>query len=143
MLLFSHSVRMLDIIESVVIRRGYMHTRLDGTMGREDRQKTVDNFNNDPSLFLFLISTAAGGVGLNLASANKCVAPAPSLVTLPPTDRCKPCSAPPILPCAAPELLTHFCCSLLCCIQTTTRSVQSEQRQASWTSTRHPNRSDA
>ena len=132
-LLFSHSVRMLDIIESVVIRRGYLHTRLDGSTGREDRQKTVDAFNNDPSLFLFLISTAAGGVGLNLASANKCAPPALAqpLSNAAPTDLSKRCAARPTFPTAAPELLTHLCCSLLCCAQTTNRAVQGEQGRVS------------
>lgn len=70
-LIFSHSVKMLNILEVVVVRRGYAYTRLDGSTCREDRQKMVDDFNTKPSLFLFLISTLAGGVGLNLASANK------------------------------------------------------------------------
>jgi hypothetical protein len=42
-------------------------------MTYEDRQKTVDDFNSDPSQFVFLISTKAGGVGLNITSANKVV----------------------------------------------------------------------
>ena len=45
--------------------------RLDGSTKREDRQQLVDDFNTSPSLFLFLISTTAGGLGLNLTSANK------------------------------------------------------------------------
>jgi DNA excision repair protein ERCC-6-like 2 len=35
------------------------------------RQKKVDDFNNMPSTFIFMISTKAGGLGLNLTSANK------------------------------------------------------------------------
>ena len=117
MLLFSHSVRMLDIIESVVIRRGYMHTRLDGTTGREDRQKTVDAFNNDPSLFLFLISTAAGGVGLNLASANKCVAPAPPPCNPLPHRTVQALFCAPSFPLCSPGALDPPPgCSVLCCI---------------------------
>lgn len=42
-------------------------------MPNEDRQTTVDNFNSDPAQFVFLISTKAGGVGLNITSANKVV----------------------------------------------------------------------
>lgn len=42
-------------------------------MPNEDRQKTVDDFNSDPNQFVFLISTKAGGVGLNITSANKVV----------------------------------------------------------------------
>lgn len=42
-------------------------------MPNEDRQTTVDDFNSDPNQFVFLISTKAGGVGLNITSANKVV----------------------------------------------------------------------
>jgi len=41
-----------------------------------ERQAKVDDFNNeDSSTFVFLISTKAGGLGLNLTSANKCAQP--------------------------------------------------------------------
>ncbi|KAA8569533.1 hypothetical protein EYC84_001153 [Monilinia fructicola] len=46
---------------------------LSGEMKYEDRQETVDDFNSDPNQFIFLISTKAGGVGLNITSANKVV----------------------------------------------------------------------
>lgn len=39
---------------------------------QNDRQGKVDSFNDTPSTFAFLISTKAGGLGLNLTSANKC-----------------------------------------------------------------------
>jgi hypothetical protein len=42
-------------------------------MKYEDRAKVVDEFNSDPNQFVFLISTKAGGVGLNITSANKVV----------------------------------------------------------------------
>ncbi len=71
-LVFSHSVRMLDIIEHLVIMTGYVYMRLDGSTKQQDRQTQVDQFNNSASVFLFLISTTAGGLGLNLTSANRC-----------------------------------------------------------------------
>ena len=71
-LVFSHSVRMLDIIEHLVIMTGYVYLRLDGSTKQQDRQTQVDQFNNSASVFLFLISTTAGGLGLNLTSANRC-----------------------------------------------------------------------
>lgn len=64
---------MLDRIESIVTVRGYVFSRLDGSTERSQRQKLVNSFNQDASTFLFLISTLAGGVGLNLTSANKSV----------------------------------------------------------------------
>lgn len=62
---------MLDRIEAAVTMRGFTYKRLDGSTERVDRQKMVDEFNHTPSISLFLISTLAGGVGLNLQSANK------------------------------------------------------------------------
>ena len=47
--------------------------RLDGSTPEKERQLLVDQFNTRPSLFLFLISTTAGGLGLNLVGANKVV----------------------------------------------------------------------
>lgn len=72
-LLFSHSTRMLDILERFVIRAGHEYCRLDGSTPARQRQHLVDDFNARPSLFLFLISTTAGGLGLNLTSANRVV----------------------------------------------------------------------
>ena len=70
-LVFSHSVRMLDIIERLVIMAGYVYLRLDGSTKQQDRQAKVDAFNTSASVFLFLISTTAGGLGLNLTAANR------------------------------------------------------------------------
>ncbi|KAL3848831.1 hypothetical protein ACJIZ3_010713 [Penstemon smallii] len=72
-LLFSYSVRMLDILEKFVIRRGYCFSRLDGSTPTTLRQCLVDDFNSSPSKQVFLISTRAGGLGLNLVSANRVV----------------------------------------------------------------------
>ena len=70
-LVFSHSVRMLDIIERFIIVTGYVYLRLDGSTKQQDRQVKVDEFNNSASVFVFLISTTAGGLGLNLTAANR------------------------------------------------------------------------
>ncbi|KAM0025907.1 putative DNA helicase chromatin remodeling SNF2 family [Helianthus debilis subsp. tardiflorus] len=72
-LLFSYSVRMLDILEKFLIRKGYDFSRLDGSTPTGMRQSLVDNFNSSPSKQVFLISTRAGGLGLNLVSANRVV----------------------------------------------------------------------
>ena len=73
MLLFSYSTRMLDLVGAMLARAGYAFQRLDGTTKQAERQKLVDAFNTSPSAFLFLISTGAGSLGLNLTGANKCV----------------------------------------------------------------------
>lgn len=70
-LIFSHSRRMLRIIESFVVRQGHDYLYMDGETAVKERQGLVDTFNARPSLFLFLISTLAGGTGLNLTGANK------------------------------------------------------------------------
>lgn len=71
--MFSHSVRLLRILQHLFHNTSYTVSYLDGSMSYEDRQKAVDDFNTDPGQFVFLISTKAGGVGLNITSANKVV----------------------------------------------------------------------
>jgi DNA excision repair protein ERCC-6-like 2 len=72
-LVFSHSVRLLQMLKHLFGHTSYSVNYLDGSLSYEDRQKAVDDFNSDPNQFVFLISTKAGGVGLNITSANKVV----------------------------------------------------------------------
>jgi len=72
-LVFSHSVRLLRILQHLFHNTSYSVSYLDGSLGYEERQNVVDEFNTDPNQFVFLISTKAGGVGLNITSANKVV----------------------------------------------------------------------
>ncbi|KAF9732716.1 hypothetical protein PMIN06_002832 [Paraphaeosphaeria minitans] len=74
-LVFSHSVRLLRLMKTLFDLDGtkYNFSYLDGSMSYEDRAKAVADFNSDPNQFVFLISTRAGGVGLNITSANKVV----------------------------------------------------------------------
>lgn len=74
-LIFSHSVRLLRLLRGLFDIDGtkYNFSYLDGSMKYEDRSKAVADFNADPNQFVFLISTKAGGVGLNITSANKVV----------------------------------------------------------------------
>lgn len=72
-LVFSHSVKLLKMLQMLFKHTSYNVSYLDGAMSYEDRARTVDDFNSDPSEFVFLISTKAGGVGLNITSANKVV----------------------------------------------------------------------
>jgi superfamily II DNA/RNA helicase len=72
-LVFSHSVRLLKMLQMLFNHTSYSVSYLDGAMSYEDRAKVVDEFNSDPRQFVFLISTRAGGVGLNITSANKVV----------------------------------------------------------------------
>jgi SNF2 family DNA or RNA helicase len=72
-LVFSHSVKLLKMLQHLFHNTSYNVSYLDGSLSYEDRQKEVDDFNSDPNQFVFLISTKAGGVGLNITSANKVV----------------------------------------------------------------------
>jgi SNF2 family DNA or RNA helicase len=72
-LIFSYSTKTLDLIQHYVQSMGYSYLRLDGSTPNKKRQGLVDQFQNDPTIFLFLISTKAGGLGLNLTSANKVI----------------------------------------------------------------------
>ena len=70
-LLFSQMVRVLDLLEDFVRHQGYLYERLDGGTRSGDRAQAVARFNR-PSCkrFLMLLSTRAGGLGLNLTSAD-------------------------------------------------------------------------
>ena len=73
-LVFSHSVRLLKMLKMLFnSTTDYSVSYLDGSMSYEERARGVDDFNADPTQFVFLISTKAGGVGLNITSANKVV----------------------------------------------------------------------
>jgi superfamily II DNA or RNA helicase len=69
-LIFCQSTRMLDLIQECFKEWGVKHLRLDGSTPGADRQELVDRFNRDVSLTAFLISTRAGGLGLNLTGAD-------------------------------------------------------------------------
>lgn len=69
-LLFSTFTLMLDMIEDYVVMRGYKYVRLDGNRKIEDRLESIKQFNSDPETFIFLISTRAGGLGINLTAAD-------------------------------------------------------------------------
>ncbi|TKS74852.1 Chromodomain-helicase-DNA-binding protein 1-like [Collichthys lucidus] len=68
-LLFSQLTRMLDILQDYMEYRGYSYERLDGSVRGEERNLAVKNFSSK-QIFVFLLSTKAGGVGLNLTAAD-------------------------------------------------------------------------
>ncbi|RMZ74558.1 CHD1-transcriptional regulator [Pyrenophora seminiperda CCB06] len=70
-LIFSQFLDMLNIIEDFLDGMQLPYQRLDGTMGSLEKQKRIDQFNApDSPLFAFILSTRAGGVGINLATAD-------------------------------------------------------------------------
>ncbi|XP_050372173.1 protein CHROMATIN REMODELING 19 [Argentina anserina] len=72
-LIFSQWTSMLDILEWALDVIGVTYRRLDGSTQVTERQTIVDTFNNDTSIFACLLSTRAGGQGLNLTGADTVV----------------------------------------------------------------------
>mmetsp|Transcript_23504 Transcript_23504/g.23164 ORF Transcript_23504/g.23164 Transcript_23504/m.23164 type:complete len:196 (-) Transcript_23504:1642-2229(-) len=70
-LIFSGFTSLLDILEDFCLFRQYKYCRLDGNTELEEREKHIEDFTSPNSeKFIFLISTRAGGLGLNLMTAN-------------------------------------------------------------------------
>jgi len=70
-LLFSQMSRMLDILEDYCLWKGYDYCRIDGQTSHDDRIQSIDEFNKpNSSKFIFLLTTRAGGLGINLATAD-------------------------------------------------------------------------
>lgn len=70
-LIFSQMSRVLDIMEDYSVFRGYQYCRIDGSTAHEDRIAAIDEYNKEGSeKFLFLLTTRAGGLGINLTSAD-------------------------------------------------------------------------
>ncbi|KAF1809258.1 hypothetical protein P152DRAFT_167385 [Eremomyces bilateralis CBS 781.70] len=69
-LLYFQMTRMIDMMEEYLTFRGYKYCRLDGSTKLEDRRDTVADFQTRPEIFVFLLSTRAGGLGINLTSAD-------------------------------------------------------------------------
>uniref|UniRef100_A0A671TGD1 Proliferation-associated SNF2-like protein n=1 Tax=Sinocyclocheilus anshuiensis TaxID=1608454 RepID=A0A671TGD1_9TELE len=69
-LIFSQMTSILDILMDYCYLRGYDYSRLDGSMSYSDRDENMKKFSSDPEVFLFLLSTRAGGLGINLTAAD-------------------------------------------------------------------------
>lgn len=72
-LVFTQTQQMLDILERLVVQRGWKHHRMDGGTPIASRARLMDDFNNSPDIFVFLLTTRVGGLGVNLTGANRCV----------------------------------------------------------------------
>ncbi|KAK3682139.1 chromatin remodelling complex ATPase chain ISW1 [Podospora appendiculata] len=70
-LIFSQMSRVLDILEDYCVFRQYQYSRIDGSTAHEDRIAAIDEYNKPGSeKFVFLLTTRAGGLGINLTSAD-------------------------------------------------------------------------
>jgi hypothetical protein len=69
-LIFTQMTKMLDVFEVFLNLHGHTYLRLDGATKVEKRQQMMEWFNSDPKVFLFILSTRAGGLGVNLVGAD-------------------------------------------------------------------------
>ncbi|KAJ6478557.1 RAD26-like SNF2 family DNA-dependent ATPase [Mycena vitilis] len=72
-LIFTKSVKLLEMLSHRLNVESYKYLTLDGNTKQKDRMAIIDEFQRKPNVFVFLISTMAGGTGLNLTAANKVV----------------------------------------------------------------------
>lgn len=69
-LIFSQMTSILDILMDYCYLRDFQYSRLDGSMPYSERDENIKKFFNDPEVFIFLLSTRAGGLGINLTAAD-------------------------------------------------------------------------
>lgn len=73
-LIFSQWTRILDIMDYYFSEKGFEVCRIDGNVKLDDRKRQIQEFNDENSNYrIFLLSTRAGGLGINLTSADTCI----------------------------------------------------------------------
>ncbi|XP_050542472.1 SWI/SNF-related matrix-associated actin-dependent regulator of chromatin subfamily A containing DEAD/H box 1 homolog [Daktulosphaira vitifoliae] len=72
-LIFSQFLSILDLLEIYMSHFGHTYLRLDGSTQVQERQLMIDLYNMDDSVFVFLLSTKAGGLGINLTAADTAI----------------------------------------------------------------------
>lgn len=72
-LLFTQSRKMIKILENFVKEENYTYILMDGTTSIAVRQSLINKYNNDPNIFIFLLTTRVGGLGVNLTGANRVI----------------------------------------------------------------------
>ncbi|KAM6330392.1 DNA excision repair protein ERCC-6 isoform 1-T2 [Podargus strigoides] len=72
-LFFTQSRQMLQILEVFVRDRNYSYLRMDGTTTIASRQPLITKYNEDKSIFIFLLTTRVGGIGVNLTGADRVI----------------------------------------------------------------------
>lgn len=72
-LIFCQTTTMLHIIEQMVLSMNFTYLRLDGHTPIGKRDILIQQFNTDPSIFVMLLTTRTGGVGISLTAANRIV----------------------------------------------------------------------
>ena len=72
-LLFSQSRKMLDLLEDFIKSQDYTYLKMDGTTPVSTRNRNVKEFNSNENIFIFILTTKVGGLGLNLIGANRVI----------------------------------------------------------------------
>lgn len=69
-LIYFQMTRMMNLMEDYLVKRGYSYCRLDGSSRLNVRRDVVRNWQNSDEKFVFILSTRAGGLGINLTAAD-------------------------------------------------------------------------
>ncbi|XP_014378988.1 DNA excision repair protein ERCC-6 isoform X1 [Alligator sinensis] len=72
-LLFTQSRQMLHVLEAFLRDRNYSYLKMDGTTTIASRQPLITRYNEDKSIFIFLLTTRVGGIGINLTGADRVI----------------------------------------------------------------------
>ncbi|TBU07671.1 DNA excision repair protein ERCC-6 [Hamiltosporidium magnivora] len=72
-LIFSQTIGMLNIIEKYLKYSNFNYLRMDGKTSISKRNENIEKFNNEKNIFVFLLTTRVGGLGLNLVGANRVI----------------------------------------------------------------------
>ena len=72
-LIFCQTRQMLDIVENFIQKLEYSYLRMDGMTAASSRSYLVSRFNSDSSVFIFLLTTRVGGLGINLTGASRVI----------------------------------------------------------------------
>ncbi|XP_061490737.1 DNA excision repair protein ERCC-6 isoform X2 [Rhineura floridana] len=72
-LFFTQSRQMLHILEAFLKQRNYSYLKMDGTTTVASRQPLITRYNEDISIFIFLLTTRVGGLGINLTGADRVI----------------------------------------------------------------------
>ena len=69
-LIFCQMTKMMDILEDFLIWQKFSYFRMDGSTMLQDRRFMVEEYQTNPGIFAFILSTRAGGLGINLIAAD-------------------------------------------------------------------------
>lgn len=72
-LLFTQSVKMLKIFQKFIVEQNYSYLKLEGATSIGSRQPIINKFNKDPSIFIMILTTKVGGLGVNLIGADRVI----------------------------------------------------------------------